>query len=108
VERHVGGRHQHPAEVDERLLVDGVAQILRRVRSAQPAPQHQVGAGRDRTGGVELHDREMTHRLEEIRRTTTGQQLSANGDPAGVGAAELVDPGHAASVGPSASGPGRG
>jgi hypothetical protein len=32
------------------LLVDGVAQILRRVRRPQPAPGHQVGARRDRTG----------------------------------------------------------
>ena len=95
-QRDVLGRPQRLVQLDQPLLVDGVPQLLRVERRPQPAPQHQLGARRDRAGRLELQQRELPDRLDQVGRPLPGQQLGPHRDAAGVGAAELVDRGHGA------------
>ena len=99
VERDVLGRPQRPGAARS-----AAARRRRptarcgRVRRTQPAPQHQLGTRRDRAGRLELQQREPPDGLEQVGRPLLRQQLGPHGDAPRVGAAELVDGGHAASV----------
>ena len=69
-----------------------------RSNPGQPAPEHQLGARRDRAGRLELEQRHLADHLDQVGRPLLRQQLRPHRDPARIGAAELVDCDHAGSV----------
>ena len=85
----VGRRHQvHP--VLEQLAVVERRPLQRLdVVAAEPAPQHQPLRTCHRVGRVDLDRSQMGRRRDQVGRLRGGQQLGADGQPAGLGRREL-------------------
>ena len=68
----------------------------RRVRRPEPAPQHQVGAGRDGRGRVVLQQRQVPHDLDQVgrprRRRAAAPARRAGARPAATAGASRVEP----------------
>jgi hypothetical protein len=83
VDAEIGGRPDHGVELEERpLLLEGAFQVRRVVARAEPAPEHEVGAGRDRGGRVDLQERQALDDGQQVGRPRCVEQLRADGDPA--------------------------
>ncbi len=91
IERDILARPDHPAEFDQRAPLERVAQFLWCVRGPEPAPRHEIGVRRDRSGQIVLQQREVTHHIEQPGRARAGEQLRPDGDTPGLGARERVD-----------------
>ena len=62
------------------LAFERVPEIVRLVAVAEAAPQNEVSGWRDRRGGLELHEGQLAHHLDEIGGPTGIQQLGAHRD----------------------------
>src|SRR5262249_12237402 len=68
----------------------------RPIARAEAAPRYEVGARRDRRGGVDLEHGQRPDELDQLGRSVRIEQLRADGDPPGLVLRQLVR-GHAAS-----------
>ncbi len=81
----VGHRPDAGVQLEQGAVdVQGLPQVLRAVTGPQPGPQHQVGAGRDRGGGVQLQEGEVVHHVEQVGGPVAVQQLRTDGDLPGL------------------------
>ena len=91
VERQIAHRPDERVELEQRpVVLQGRREPLRVVRRAEPRPGDEVGARGDRRRRVELEEREALDHRHELGRPLGGEQLRADGDPAGVLPAETV------------------
>ena len=82
VEREVGHRADHRAELDQRAVdLERVRELPGPVGVAEPAPCDEVGGRRDRGGRVDLEHRQALHERHEVRRAGRLERLRPNGDP---------------------------
>ena len=82
VEREVLHGAHHERELEEGVAaLERLEQLARGIRVAESAPQHQVGCGRHRRRGLDLHEREVPHHLEEVGGPLRAEQPRAHGDP---------------------------
>jgi hypothetical protein len=85
VEGNVLGGADHAAQFDQRALFERGNQL-----GGFVGPDHEIGAGRDSRGGVDLQEGQAVHDVEDGGGSRRVQQLRAHRDPACVGAAEFV------------------
>jgi len=95
VEGEVLGRPDRAAQLDHSLLGERVLELDRLVRRPETAPQHEIGTRGDRLRGLELEQGEPAYDVVQVCGPLRGQGLGPDGDPARVGARELVDGAHA-------------
>ena len=89
--RQEGCRVEVSVELEQQpVLLDGLPQLARLVRPADPAPQHGVLGGGDRRGGVDLDRTELLGDLDDIARPCGVQQLRAHRDPSRLLARQMV------------------
>jgi len=72
------------------VVLERLLQVLGAVRRAEPAPGDEVGARRDRGGRVDLEERQVLHHGEQVVRAARIEELCADRDPPGFGAAQAV------------------
>ena len=80
----VGGRHDvHPVFEERPVDPEHALELFDAEPAAQPREQHEVlGAGHD-PGGVELHHREVVHRLGDGGGARSGEALPLHAQPPG-------------------------
>ena len=91
VQREVLGGPQHRVELDEVAAGDGLFEVGVPIAAAEPAPQHEVGAGRDRARRVQLQQRRAADEGEQVRRAVGAQPLRPHRHPPRLRPGELVN-----------------
>ena len=82
VEAEVARRPDQRVELEQRaLFLQRVFQVVGPVRRAEPAPEDQVRARRDRRRRVDLQQGQPLHDLEQVGRTRLVEQLRPDRDP---------------------------
>ena len=82
-------RTGHPADLDQSPVGDRVVEVGALVVAADPAPQHEVGAGCDRLRGVQLEGAEVGDDLDHVVGAGERQQLGSHGDAPSLLTAQL-------------------
>src|SRR5690606_32114815 len=91
VQREVLGGPQHRVELDEVAAGHGLFEVGVPIAAAEPAPQHEVGAGRDRARRVQLQQRRAADEGEQVRRAVGAQPLRPHRHPPRLRPGELVN-----------------
>ena len=105
VQRDVLAGPQHRAQLDQAWSSSASRSSAGRVRRAQPAPHHQIGARRHRAGRIDLQHRQVTQDVHETGRSRGVQQLCPHRDPPSVRAGKPVNGRHVAEPNGPRSGP---
>ena len=85
----VGGVH-HAVVLDDGAVDDQGVEVASAVGAAEPAPQHEVGAGGDGRGEVDLHHPQPSHDVEQVGGALGVEQLGPHRDAAGLLAGQPV------------------
>ena len=87
---HVVGGAQHAVVLDDGAVDDQGVEVVGAVGAAEPAPQHEVGAGGHGRGEVDLHHPQPAHDLEQVGGARGVEQLGPHRDAAGLLPGQLV------------------
>jgi len=72
-------------------VLDGSRQVGGLVGRAEPAPQDEVGARRDRGGRIDLQEREALDHRDQVGRPRRVEELRVYRDAAGLSTVETVN-----------------
>lgn len=92
VQREILARPDHHVQLDQSPVGQRSLQVLRPVCRPQPAPQHEVGAGRDGRCLVHLQQRQGPDDVQQVGMRGVVEQLGPDRDPTRLSAGELVGP----------------